>query len=187
MKTILAAVTILSGLLASTLFAADYKLRGNDVIHVKVFQEEDLSLKTRISKDGFTSLPLIGTLKLDGLTVNEAAVKIRNAYADGFLVNPQVNVAVESATKRTFTVLGPVGKAGVYEIPDYKTISLVEAIGMAGGFSEKANQRKVTVKRRVRGKVITRTFNVKNMAKLSKAKQIAILEHDVISVAESVF
>ncbi|MCB1096209.1 MAG: polysaccharide biosynthesis/export family protein [Verrucomicrobiales bacterium] len=167
--------------------ADDYKIRANDTIEVKVFQEDDLSLKTRVSKEGLVVLPLVGPIQVLGLSPNLAAQRIKTAYADGYLVNPQVNVSVADVAKRNFTVLGQVSKPGVYQIPDYEFITLVQAIGMAGGYTSKANEKKVTVKRKVDGKDVTRTFNARDMAKLSKSRQVAIIDGDVISIEESIF
>ena len=167
--------------------ADDYKLRAHDTIEVKVFQEDDLSLKTRVSKEGVVILPLVGPIQVVGLSPNIAAQRIKTAYANGYLVNPQVNVSVAAVARRSFTVLGQVAKPGVYDIPAYEFITLIQAIGMAGGYSNKANEKKVTIKRRVSGKDVTRTFNARNMAKLSKSRQIAIVDGDVVSIAESIF
>jgi polysaccharide biosynthesis/export protein len=132
-------------------------------------------------------LPLVGPVQVVGLSPNLAAQRIKTAYADGYLVDPQVNVSVADVAKRNFTVLGQVSKPGVYQIPEYEFITLVQAIGMAGGYTSKANEKKVTVKRTVDGEDVTRTFNARDMAKLSESRQIAIIDGDVISIAESIF
>ncbi|MGK0188019.1 MAG: protein involved in polysaccharide export with SLBB domain [Verrucomicrobiales bacterium] len=189
-RYVLAMLAVLAVLGMSVTFAHgadDYKIRANDTIEVKVFQEDDLSLKTRVSKEGLVILPLVGPIRIAGLSPNIAAQRIKTAYADGYLVNPQVNVTVADIARRNFTVLGEVSKPGVYQIPDYEFITLVQAIGMAGGFTNKANERKVTIKRKVQGKDVTRTFNARDMAKLSQSRQIAVVDGDVISIAESIF
>lgn len=184
---LLTIVVALGACLETVQGADDYKIRTNDTIEVKVFQEDDLSLKTRVSKEGLVILPLVGPIKVAGISPNIAAQRIKTAYADGYLVNPQVNVTVATVASRSFTVLGEVAKPGVYQIPDYQYITLVQAVGMAGGYTSKANEKKVTIKRKVKGKDVTRTFNARDMAKLSKSRQIAIVDGDVISVAESIF
>jgi len=165
----------------------DYKIRVHDTIEIKIFQEDDLSLTTRVSKDGLVILPLVGPIRVVGLSPNLAAVRIKTAYADGYLVNPQVNVSLAESARRNFTILGQVTKPGVYQIPDYEYVTLIQAIGMAGGYTNKANKKKVTIKRKVKGRGITKTFNARDMAKLSKSRQIAIIDGDVITIAESIF
>lgn len=165
----------------------DYRIRANDTIEIKVFQEDNLSLTTRVSKEGLVILPLVGPIQVAGLSPNVAAQRIRNAYANGYLVNPQVNVTVATVARQSFTVLGQVAQPGVYAIPDYEFITLIQAIGMAGGFTSKANQKKVTIKRKVGDKEVTRTFNARAMAKLAKTGQIAVVNGDIITVAESIF
>jgi protein involved in polysaccharide export with SLBB domain len=187
-KAFFVAIFAMTGIASPYAVAADdYKIRTNDTIEVKVFQEDDLSLKTRVSKEGLVMLPLVGPVQVVGLSPNLAAQRIKTAYADGYLVDPQVNVSVADVAKRNFTVLGQVSKPGVYQIPEYEFITLVQAIGMAGGYTSKANEKKVTVKRTVDGEDVTRTFNARDMAKLSESRQIAIIDGDVISIAESIF
>ncbi len=83
-----------------------YVLSPNDVVQVRVYQEDDLETKMRIGKDGTTSFPLIGVINLGGKTVAQAADLIRARLADGYLVNPQITVSVIEYAKRRFTVLG---------------------------------------------------------------------------------
>lgn len=71
-----------------------YVFSPNDVVELKVFQEPDLDSKVRVNKDGNVTLPLIGTVRLAGLTVDQATAMIREALDRRFLVNPQVNLTV---------------------------------------------------------------------------------------------
>lgn len=165
----------------------DYKLSPGDVVEVKVFREEALSLKSRVTETGQIAMPLIGKVRLAGLSTSQAADSIRRKLADGYLVKPQVTLSVAAPAKRHFTVLGQVSEPGRYALPDYQAITLVQAIGMAGGFSELANRRKVTIKRSTKAGETARSFNVLKMAKMSREKQVAVLPGDIIVVAESIF
>src|SRR5262249_18401978 len=84
---------------------SSYVLCASDVVQVKVYQEDDLESKLRISRDGTTTFPLIGVINLGGKTVEQAAALIRDALAKDYLVNPQVTVTVLEYAKRRFTVL----------------------------------------------------------------------------------
>ena len=165
----------------------DYQLVPGDVIDVKVFQEDSLHVTTRIAGAGHVLIPLIGKTRVGGITVSQAAELIRKRFADGYLINPQVNVSVIEPAKRYFTILGQVATPGRYLIPDYENVSLVQAVGLAGGFSPIANRRKVSIKRKRGDRHLTRTFNVRKMANLDEAEQVAVVPGDIIVVAESIF
>ena len=126
----------------------NYRLAANDLISVKVFQEDDLSSSARISADGNIPFPLIGQVKLAGKTTHDAAQLIAHLLDARYLVNPQVSITVTSYARRGFTVLGEVLKAGSYNMQFQDSIDLLEAIGTAGGYTRLANPGKITVKRR---------------------------------------
>lgn len=167
--------------------ASGYILAPNDLVDIKVFQEDDLESKVRISKEGTITFPLVGILRIGGKTPQEAARVVRDALAKGYLVNPQVTVNVLSYTKYRVTVLGQVQKPGTYDFPDREKLSLLEAIGLAGGYTRGANPSKVIVKRIVNGKESVYQLNAKNMASQGATKGFEVLPGDVITVAESMF
>ena len=134
------------------------------MISVTVFQEEDLATRVRVGNDGTISVPLIGSVRVAGKSVDEAAQLIRARLAKGFLVNPQVNVGVIEFAKRLVTVLGQVQKGGTFEFPNQGPLDLLQAIGLAGGYSKIANPAKIIVKRRVNGKEVVMQVNGKALA-----------------------
>jgi polysaccharide export outer membrane protein len=156
------------------------------VLRVKVFQEDDLTTELRLGKDGSATFPLLGVINLGGKTVEEAAASIRALLGKDYLVNPQVTLTVTEYAKRRFTVLGQVQKPGSYDIPSEESVTLLQAIAMAGGFSRLAVQSKVTVTRTVGGKK-TLTVDLKSAANDPGTKPFEILADDTIFVAERVF
>ena len=163
-----------------------YRLAPNDVVRIKVFQEDDLTTELRLAKDGTATFPLLGAVNLGDKTVDEAASQIRDLLGKDFLVNPQVMVTVVEYSKRRFTVLGQVQKPGSYDIPSEESVSVLQAIAMAGGFTRLAVQGKVTVTRTVGGKK-TLTVDVKSAANDPGTKPFEILPDDTIIVSERVF
>ena len=63
-------------------------------------------------------MPLLGSVHLAGLTLTQAASKLTELYGRDYLVNPRVNVILQSYAKRRFSILGQVGRPGNYEMPD---------------------------------------------------------------------
>ena len=125
----------------------NYRLSANDLVEIRVFQEPDLDSRVRIGGDGSVTLPLVGTVALGGKTVNEAADYLRQKYDERFLVNPQLTVTVTDFSKKRFTVLGQVQTPGSYSMPDNEPVTLLQAIGMAGGYTRIAEPSNITVKR----------------------------------------
>jgi len=154
-----------------------------DTIEIRVFREDDLTTTGQLSGDGTISMPLVGAVKLAGLTTDSAAKAIEAKLKDGYLVKPQVSVTIEGRIRRTITVLGQAQNPGVFELPVNRSLTVVEAIGMAGGSTRIANTKKITLKRSG-GKV--QTINLKDITS-GKASDISLKDGDVLSIPESLF
>jgi len=167
--------------------SSNYNLRPHDMIEVKVFQEDDLTSTLRISKDGSVNFPLIGVVRVGGRSPQMAAAAIRDLLARDYLVNPQVSVTVRDFSKQRFTVLGEVQKPGAYELPDHDSIGLLEAIGMAGGYTRIAEPAKITLKRVINGTESVIRLNAKKMARDEESASVEIKPGDVVTVGERLF
>jgi polysaccharide export outer membrane protein len=161
----------------------DYVLTANDVVHVKVYQEDDLEGRVRISKDGTIVLALLGAVNVGGKTREQAARHIRDLLADKYLVNPQVTMEIIEYAKRRFTVLGEVQRPGTFEMPGDETVNLLQAISMAGGYTRLGTGRGVTVQR---GRE-NFELNADAMAKNKDVKIFEIQPDDVITVSQKIF
>lgn len=165
---------------------AGYRLVANDTVNIQIFQEDELQTTARIGKDGSIPFPLVGTISLGGRTVPEAAAAISQALKD-YLVHPQVALRIVDYSKKRFTVLGQVNRPGTFDLPDESPLSLLEGIGLAGGYSRIANPSKVIVKRRGPGGEQVFHLNAKQMAKGSATPSFQILPGDTVVVEESLF
>lgn len=154
-----------------------------DTVEIRVFREDDLTTTGQLSGDGSISMPLIGSVTLAGLTTDSAAKAIEAKLKDGYLAKPQVSVTIEGRIRRTVTVLGQAQNPGVFELPANRSLTVVEAIGMAGGATRIANTKKITLKRSG-GKV--QTINLKDIT-AGKASDISLKDGDVLSIPESLF
>lgn len=165
---------------------ANYALSPNDLVEVKVFQEEDMDWTVRVTKDGTVNLPLVGTVNVLHKTPDELGEIVKTKLHDGYLVHPQVSVAVMEYSKRRFTLLGEVNKPGQIDFPDNSDLNLLEAIGIGGGYTKSANASRVYVKRLVGNKEIVLTVDANRMARRQEAP-FHILPGDTITVAETPF
>jgi polysaccharide export outer membrane protein len=164
-----------------------YKLAPNDLVEVKVYLEPDLDAKGVVDEFGCINLPLLGSVKIAGKTPTEAANYIKSLYEKDYLTQANVNLTVVEFAKRQFTVLGQVQKPGVFEYPVLRPVTILEAIGLAGGFTRVANQSNVTVQRYENGIVRIFKVDVKQMLNNPKVQPFLILPDDVITVGESAF
>jgi polysaccharide export outer membrane protein len=154
-----------------------------DNVEIRVFREDDLTTSGQLSQDGTIRMPLIGPVRLVGLTTDQAAAAITEKLKDGYLVSPQVSVSIEARVRRTVTVLGQAQNPGVFELPVDRQLTLVEAVGMAGGATRIANLKKLTLKRSD-GRVLT--INLKDITS-GRAADIPLRDGDVLSIPESIF
>lgn len=112
---------------------SEYRLGDGDSIRVLVFQNPDLTVETRVTENGTISYPLIGTVKIGGMTIPGAEQTIAKALSDGgFIQKPQVNIVLLLNRGNQVSVLGHVGRAGRYALETFTT-RLSEMIAIAGG------------------------------------------------------
>lgn len=125
-----------------------YRIRASDKIAIRVFQEDELSLTPTVNGKGTVNLALIQEIRVLGMTINEAERAIENAYRDGrFLRNPQVSINVEGYAPREVTIGGQVKAPGRYPVPPEVTMTLLELVSKAGGFTDTAKGTAVRVTR----------------------------------------
>jgi len=109
----------------------DYQLTPGDSIRVFVYQYPDLTYDTRVTESGEITYPLIGALKLAGLTVAAAEAKITAALKDGgYVRQPQVHIVVETVGSQV-SVLGQVSHPGLFPLQKVGT-HLSEVLANAG-------------------------------------------------------
>jgi len=171
----------------ATTVSANYRLSPGDLIYVKVFQQDDICSTLRISEDGSIIFPLIGSVKVGGLTIAQATETIYTPLNARFLVKPQISVTVLSFTDRHVTVLGQVQHAGDYNLKEQGSVDFLEAIGLAGGFTRLANTSDVTVRRVLNGQTTIIRVNANKIANESGASDVQILPGDTITVQERLF
>ena len=127
----------------TTVDQAALSIGPGDLLDLSVFHVPELLLKVRVDTNGFVSLPLIGDMKLSGVTVRDAQLRIAHKLVDLDLVKqPQVSLFVEEFATQGITVYGEVGSPGIYPLMGPHTV--YDAISAAGGLTMKAG-RTVTV------------------------------------------
>ncbi|MBV8818292.1 MAG: polysaccharide biosynthesis/export family protein [Acidobacteriaceae bacterium] len=167
--------------------SANYRIEPNDVLDIRVFREPDLNTVARVANDGTIMVPLAGQLRVGGLSINQAAKEIQARLAAGYLPNPQVTVNITQFHHRRFTILGQVARSGTYEFPDEGSLGILQALGLAGGYTSIADPSKITIRRTAHGKITTFRVNAKKLAAGQSNQEILVMPGDVITVPESIF
>lgn len=111
----------------------EYRLSGGDIIRISVFQSPELTLETRVSESGHVSYPLLGSVRLGGLSAAEAEKTLAEGLARGnFVRSPQVTVAVLQVRGNQANVLGQVNRPGRYPL-ETADLRLTDLLALAGG------------------------------------------------------
>ena len=125
-----------------------YTIAITDSLQVSVFGEADLSRISRVDARGSINLPLVGEVKVSGLTLRDAEQAIGRAYREGrYLRNPQVTVTVETYAVREISVQGQVKNPQRVVMYAESTLTVLEAITKCGGFTDSAKGTEVRVTR----------------------------------------
>lgn len=120
-----------------------YLLGSGDKLRVTTFGEPTLTGEFTVGGNGVVSLPLVGDISAQGATVAQFRDRFVEALKNGYLVDPRVSVEV--LTYRPFYVLGEVNRPGEY--PYTNSLTVQNAVATAGGFTYRANTRRVFIKR----------------------------------------
>jgi len=115
----------------------DYRIGPEDLLELQTFGVPELSRTVRVSSRGIISLPLIGEVKVAGLTSSALEKRLAELLAKDYLQNPQVSVFIKEFISQRVTVSGAVNKPGVYPLKGRTT--LLQAIALAGDLDDKAS------------------------------------------------
>ena len=179
--------------IVDSLSKQDYKIEANDVINIRMFANDGfklvdlansgltnnlIQLDYIVNTDGTCKFPLIGRVKIGGLSIREATEYLEQVYSD-FYVKPYVNLAVTN--KRVIVFPGNGGTAQVIYLKNNNT-TVIEALALTGGIFDDGKAYKV--------KLIRNQVNEKPkvyLMDLSKIEGVAVgntvvLAHDIIYV-----
>lgn len=128
--------------------AITYIIALTDRLRVSVFQEDNLSVISRVDSKGRVNLQLVGPVQVVGMTIEQAEEAVEEAYRNQrFLRNPQVTIIVEEYAAREVIVQGEVAQPGRIPLPIESGMTVLDAITKAGGFTDLAKGEAVTVTR----------------------------------------
>jgi protein involved in polysaccharide export with SLBB domain len=166
--------------------AEGYILRAGDQVSIDVFREPDLSGTFRLEASGAIRHPLFGVVEISGYTAAEAEARITDLLSKRYLVNPRVMIRVVSSQSSQVVILGEVKMPGVHAIPFDKPMTLLQAIGQAGGFTDLASINRVLITRSVEGRQKKMRVQVSRIID-GKEPDTRLEPNDVITVPQTLF
>ncbi len=158
-----------------------YIIGDDDVLAINVWKEPEVSRTVPVRSDGRISLPLAGEVQARGQTPlqleRELASKLQS-----YISEPEVTVIVEQVKSQKFNILGQIGRPGEYPLTNSMTV--LDAIAVAGGFRDFAKQKSIYVLRQNPGGGESRIpFNYKDVIKgKNSAQNIRLQPRDTIVV-----
>ena len=169
--------------------AEEYTIHERELIQITVYEHADISGDYRVSGDGTIFFPLLGILRVAGLTEKELQEKLTSQLADGFLVNPQITVRILEYRDYVY-ITGEVKKPGAYSYEENMTV--IKAVTLAGGFTELAAPGRIKILRKnsaAPGKPVAENPpNAPGKEKEIKAKiETLVFPNDIIIVPERIF
>lgn len=162
--------------------AVDYIVGPGDVLKITVYDHDDLKTTVRVTENGHIVMPLLGRVKVGGMKTSDVSDQISRLLADGYIVNPQVNVFIEEFRSKKAVILGHINKPGLAELRGSTTF--LELISQSGGLKEGAGDT-ATIKRTQDGKQEVIVLSVKALVEGGDLSQnILIQDGDTVYVSK---
>lgn len=146
------AASILS--FSASAFGAAYDIASGDLLSVKVYRQEDLTLSVRVDTEGFIRVPVAGSIKVVRKNPSDIEKELIARLSKRGYEQPEVVVSVEQFAPRNVFVLGAVKGAANMLIPEGGEMTAMQAISVAGGLAEDADIDRVVVQRKDNGKIV---------------------------------
>lgn len=171
----LVAIILPTHVIASDInLSTQYRLSAGDVLKISVFGEPDLSIdEVRLNDAGTFSYPFLGELQVRDLTASQVETLITERLTGDYLIDPRVSVSI--IEYREFFISGEVRNPGGY--PFQPGLTLRRAVALAGGLTERASQRRMSI---IRDKDVSRTSQSANMDTL-------VMPGDIITIDQGFF
>ena len=175
-------ITLLTALLllSTNSIAENYIIGPGDVLKIDVYDHDDLKKTVRVSNNGSIVIPFIGRVQVDGKAIPNVTKEITRLLADGYIINPQVNIFIEEFRSKKAVILGQISKPGILELR--RATTFLEIMSQAGGMKPDAGDT-ATIKRITDGKQEIIIVNVKSIMEGGDLSQnILIQDGDTIYI-----
>lgn len=131
--------------------SGSYMVTPLDYLGISLYVADEVQFQSelRVSQDGTITIPHLGTIQAAGYSLEELRVALYEPYNRDYYVDPHIDITVLGYSDRSVTVIGKVNRQGQIPFPSEKGLTLLEAIAMAGGWSNDrlSDKRNVTITR----------------------------------------
>jgi polysaccharide export outer membrane protein len=121
-----------------------YLIGPEDILHIEVFRDQDMTRSVNVRPDGKITMPLIGDIQAEGLTPERLTATMKEALSQ-FNKSPEVTISVLQINSKSFAVIGRVNRSGKW--PLVTPVRVFDAIGLAGGFQDFADEKHIQIVR----------------------------------------
>ena len=124
------------------------KIQPNDIISIRVANEQDLTMDRRVGSDGSITYPFVESLVVQNKTTTEVERLLRSLLHPDYIIDPQITIDFKEYVKDTVTVTGEVNMPGPVELPTDRKLDLLEVLARARDFKPTANKDYIEVTRK---------------------------------------
>jgi polysaccharide biosynthesis/export protein len=160
--------------------SSHYLIGASDLLNIFVWKEAELTRDVTVMPDGRITFPLIGEIDAQGQTVTG----LKNAITEklkGYISAPEVTVIIKQSNSRRIYTIGKMNKPGPYQLEP--TMTILQALSTAGGFTEWADTKDVLIVRKKNDKEVMYRFNYQDFISGKNLEQNIVLEpNDIIVV-----
>ncbi len=157
-----------------------YRIGPEDALEIAVWKDETLKSSVLVRPDGGISFPLVGDLRVAGLTTTQVREEIVRRLTR-FVPDAEVTVSVVRVASYRIYVIGRVNKPGEFAVG--RAIDVLQALSLAGGLTPFANDDEIRIIRREGGRQLTIPFDYRSLRKEGALTQNILLRSgDVVLV-----
>jgi len=160
--------------------SSQYRVGESDTLQITVWKEPDLSKTVIVRPDGMITLPLLGEVKVIGMTSAEIQDLVASMLKS-YLVDPRVTVEITEVRSRRVFITGEVARPGLYPLAGPTTV--LQIIAQAGGLTPFAKRKNIVILRQENGQAVKYLFNYSNVVHGRTPEQnIALAPGDTVVV-----
>lgn len=156
-------------------------IRNGDTLNINVWQHKDLSMTAIVDEGGNIEYLFAGLIPVAGKTIAEVKEILRKGISENYIADPKIDIVLDRKSL-TFFAAGEVQRPGTYEFRPGMTA--LEAIALAGGFTDYASRRVRVVRRDVNGKEKELKINTKKLLRATDKRDQSSLQVDDIIVVD---
>jgi polysaccharide export outer membrane protein len=161
---------VLTGLMTQTSSRSDtYRIEPGDLLEIVILGEEELARTLMVMRNGTISFPLVGEVKVAGLTTDQASSVLAQRL-EKYFIHPVVSIILQSPTLPYVSVFGEVFRQGAVEYQ--RGLRITDYIALAGGPSPSANLANVRVVRFQMGGVAAKNVHNINVDRILREGDI---------------